>query len=497
MADLANETPPPGDFKEKRVSRHSDLAALAGRLRRNIVQRPLTIVRLIELLLDPVLAVVSLWICAWVFSVPFDDPEDRNLWLLVFLISYVVFKEVDVCRAWRYGGVRAQTKDTIGAWCTVLGILLLLGYATKTGQHFSRQLMLFWALFTPFVLLSGHVIVRRLLIALGTSTKFNRSAVVVGVNGLARKLVEEIQADRRLYLQFMGYFDDRSYARTQDIKEEELLGTLRSLPQYVAQHGIDVIYITLPMAQQKRIIDLLDSLRDTTASIYFTPDYFMFDLIQSRLDDVNGIPVVGVCETPFYGINGAFKRLSDMILGVGLLTLFSPLLFVIAVSVKATSAGPVIFRQRRYGLDGEEIVVYKFRSMTVAQDGGTITQATRNDQRVTPMGRFLRRYSLDELPQLVNVLQGRMSLVGPRPHAIAHNELYRGLIKGYMVRHKVKPGMTGWAQVNGLRGETETLEKMKARIGFDLDYLRNWSLWLDLRIMLKTVVVIFRDNNAY
>jgi putative colanic acid biosynthesis UDP-glucose lipid carrier transferase len=207
--------------------------------------------------------------------------------------------------------------------------------------------------------------------------------------------------------------------------------------------------------------------------------------------------VISVCDTPFRGYNGFLKRASDIVLSLLILLLISPLLLLVAILVKLDSPGPVFFKQRRYGLDGEEIVVYKFRSMTVAEDGVAITQATKNDARVTRLGAFLRRTSLDELPQFVNVLQGRMSVVGPRPHAVAHNELYRKLIKGYMVRHKVRPGITGWAQVNGQRGETETLDKMQARIDFDLDYLRNWSLQLDLYIILKTIRLVFKDSAAY
>jgi len=185
------------------------------------------------------------------------------------------------------------------------------------------------------------------------------------------------------------------------------------------------------------------------------------------------------------------------VLGTLILLLISPLLLALAIGVKLSSPGPVIFKQRRYGLDGQEIVVYKFRSMTVCEDGDRIVQASQGDRRITRLGAILRKTSLDELPQFINVLQGRMSIVGPRPHAVAHNEQYRKLIKGYMVRHKVKPGISGWAQINGLRGETETLDKMEARIDFDLDYLRNWSLGLDIYIILKTVAVVFRDRHAY
>ena len=222
------------------------------------------------------------------------------------------------------------------------------------------------------------------------------------------------------------------------------------------------------------------------------PDIFLFDLIQARIDHVNGLPVLAVCETPFYGVNGVVKRISDLVLAALILVLISPVLAAIAAAVKLSSPGPVIFRQRRYGLDGREIVVYKFRTMTVTEDGPVVAQATRNDSRVTPLGAILRRTSLDELPQFVNVIQGRMSIVGPRPHAVAHNEMYRKLIKSYMIRHKVRPGITGWAQVNGLRGETDTVEKMRARVAYDLDYLRNWSLALDLKIIWKTIFVVLK-----
>ncbi|HJQ63865.1 MAG TPA: exopolysaccharide biosynthesis polyprenyl glycosylphosphotransferase, partial [Burkholderiales bacterium] len=227
------------------------------------------------------------------------------------------------------------------------------------------------------------------------------------------------------------------------------------------------------------------------------PDIFLYDLIQARMDTVGDMPVVAVCETPFYGLNGLIKRASDLVLATAILALIFPLMLAIALGVKYTSPGPVLFKQRRYGVDGREIVVYKFRTMTVVEDAGEIRQATRDDRRITSFGAFLRRNSLDELPQFINVVQGRMSIVGPRPHAVAHNELYRKLIKGYMIRHKVKPGITGLAQINGLRGETETLEKMKARIEYDLAYLRNWSLRLDLQIIWKTIFVVLRKENAY
>jgi putative colanic acid biosynthesis UDP-glucose lipid carrier transferase len=251
------------------------------------------------------------------------------------------------------------------------------------------------------------------------------------------------------------------------------------------------------MSSQPRIVKLCNELRDTTASIYFVPDIFVFDLIQGRMDSIGGIPVMAVCETPFFGVNAMVKRISDIVLATLILILISPVLLAIAAIVKLTSPGPALFKQRRYGLDGREVIVYKFRSMRVAEDGPVVKQATKDDPRVTPFGAFMRRTSLDELPQFINVLQGRMSIVGPRPHAIAHNEQYRKLVKGYMLRHKVRPGITGWAQVNGMRGETETVDKMMMRIEYDLEYLRHWSLKLDLQIIWRTIFVVLGKQNAY
>jgi putative colanic acid biosynthesis UDP-glucose lipid carrier transferase len=196
-------------------------------------------------------------------------------------------------------------------------------------------------------------------------------------------------------------------------------------------------------------------------------------------------------------MDAVLKRVFDLILAGVALVIGAPLMALLAVGVKLTSRGPILFRQRRYGLNGEEINIYKFRSMTVCEDGPQVPQAVRNDARITPFGRFLRRSSLDELPQLFNVIEGKMSLVGPRPHAVAHNEQYRKLICGYMIRHKVRPGITGWAQVNGLRGETETVDKMSARVKFDIDYLNQWSLWLDIKILVRTVLLVLRDERAY
>jgi putative colanic acid biosynthesis UDP-glucose lipid carrier transferase len=317
------------------------------------------------------------------------------------------------------------------------------------------------------------------------------------MNETGVELARRLNADPYSNTRVVGFVDDRAPERRTASGEHSVLGRIQDLPELVKQNRVDLVYLALPMASQPRILSLLEGLRDTTASVYFVPDMFVTDLIQGRMDSVSGIPVLGVCDSPFAGVDGLIKRASDIVLSLLILVLASPLLLALALGVWLTSPGPVIFRQRRYGLDGEEIVVYKFRTLTVTEDGQQIHPVGRGDPRVTPLGALMRRTSLDELPQFVNVLQGRMSIVGPRPHAVAHNEMYRKLIKGYMQRHKVKPGITGWAQVNGLRGETDTVEKMKARIDHDLEYLRNWSLRLDLYIVVMTVWAVLKGKNAY
>jgi putative colanic acid biosynthesis UDP-glucose lipid carrier transferase len=277
----------------------------------------------------------------------------------------------------------------------------------------------------------------------------------------------------------------------------ERVGDLEELLVQAKNGRIDIIYITFPMRAEERIREVLRRLSDTTASVYVVPDFFVFQLLHSRWSDILGLPVVSVFETPFYGIDGIVKQIVDFAGSAILLLLLSLPMLLVALAIKLSSPGPVFFRQRRYGLDGREIRVWKFRTMTVCEDGPVAVQAVKNDARVTRIGAVLRRTSMDELPQLFNVLTGGMSLVGPRPHANALNEQFRSRVEGYMLRHKVKPGMTGLAQVNGWRGETDTPEKMEKRIEFDLRYIREWSLWLDIKILLQTPLEVIVGRNAY
>jgi putative colanic acid biosynthesis UDP-glucose lipid carrier transferase len=450
---------------------------------------------LLRATLDPAIAIAMLAGAASWFGGRFDG-ACLILALLVFAMTFpgsLVRGDVWTTPA----PTRALATDIVTGWLPIIGLLALLGWASRTLGAFDPRVLLAWAVATPAALFAAHrllpIIVPRVMAVEG----LRKTAVIAGANDLGRRLAARLREDPLLGMRVAGYFDDRGSGRLQSLSAEENLGSLERLADYARANRVDVIYIALPMASQPRILKLLEDLRDTTASIYFVPDIFVSDLIQARVDSIGGLPVVAVCETPFFGINGLVKVASDYVLAAAILVLISPLMLAIALGVKLSSRGPVLFKQRRYGVDGRKIVVYKFRSMTVAEDGDVVRQATRNDSRVTRFGAFLRKSSLDELPQFINVLQGRMSVVGPRPHAIAHNELYRKLIRGYMIRHKVRPGITGLAQVNGFRGETDTVEKMKARVEYDLEYLRHWSLLLDLQIILKTFLVVLRKQNAY
>lgn len=454
------------------------------------------LVSLLNRAIPPVVVVLSLAACAWAYETRLGL-HYQLLMVVSLLLATMMFRGSPAWEPFAQRNAWATTASVSITWVLLFGILLLLGYATKTSDLFSRRVLLTWLVVTPPAILLGKMLAYRLFLPLAQSQQRARRVLIAGANELGKTLAARIKGEPAMGMQLAGFFDDRSADRLGDLPDGRLLGGLADLPDYVRRNNVDVIFIALPIRNVARVSELIDELFDTTVSIYFLPDIFVFDLIQSRVTDIGGLPAIALCETPFYGPSGAVKRISDIIVSAFLLLLISPFLLAIALAIKLTSPGTVIFRQRRYGLDGEEIIVYKFRSMRVSDDGAEIKQASRDDPRITPVGSILRRYSLDELPQLINVLQGRMSMVGPRPHAVAHNEQYRGLIKGYMLRHKVRPGITGLAQVNGYRGETRDLEDMRKRIEFDLDYLRHWSLGLDLSIILRTIPVVFGDKRAY
>ena len=439
--------------------------------------------------LGPGAFVFSLWALAFYFEGEVNA-QYLILSVIVFALAYPGLLKLQ-------SPLSTVLVDVLLDWAWIAVILLATGWVTGYIREFSLDVVLAWLWVAPLAELGAFILLRRAGPRLLTLQGPKRRAIIVGMNKQGMALAEQLNSAPYSRIEFTGFVDSRSKDRMDSNSTRPLLGGPENLPGLVRDQHIQLIYLSLPMASQPRILQILDELKDTTASIYFVPDMFVTDLIQGHTSMVCATPVISVCETPFKGSEGVVKRVSDIVLSSMILLLISPLLLIIAAAVKLGSPGNVIFKQRRYGLDGEEIVVYKFRSMTVTEDGGSIQQATRNDSRVTPIGAFLRKTSLDELPQFINVLQGRMSIVGPRPHAVAHNELYRKLIKGYMVRHKVKPGITGLAQVSGFRGETDTLDKMQGRIDFDLQYLRNWSLGLDLRIIFKTIRMVVKDQSAY
>lgn len=456
---------------------------------RQLLEHQLGPIALVRAALDPLVTIGSLLVCIFAFGQSFDGPY--------LILALVVFSLTFPGNPPKGNRFPVLVRNVLTSWIAIAALLVLIGWATHTLGAFDFRVILAWTLANPLALLAANLLLAAVLPHLLAAEGVQRTAVIAGDGELGRELANRVRNTAFLDVRLAGYFDDRNSGRIGNVKPGEVLGSLGQLADYVKAHHVDLIYIALPMASQPRILKLLEELHDTTASIYFVPDIFLFDLIQARVDMISGMPVVAVCETPFHGINGLVKRASDVALASAILSLTVPFMLAIAIAIKLTSPGPALFKQRRYGVDGREIIVYKFRTMTVLEDGDVIRQTTRDDRRVTRFGAFLRRYSLDELPQLINVLQGRMSVVGPRPHAVAHNEMYRKLIRGYMIRHKVKPGITGLAQVSGLRGETDTLDKMKARIECDLTYLRNWSLKLDLQIVLKTIFAVLKKQNAY
>ncbi|MET0264240.1 MAG: undecaprenyl-phosphate glucose phosphotransferase [Duganella sp.] len=445
--------------------------------------------------LDPLIVMGMLFLCTVIVGTPYTGYL-LILMILAFFIFGAVSQYLDPYRNWRDGRVGAFVRDIVLGWCATALLLVLIGVASGMALKYNHDVLILWFIATPLVLVLCHLGVHRMGIAPSTSSGV-RKVLIVGANDVSVKFANTLDRNPSLLLRVCGYFDDRTEDRRPEGVRHPMLGKMSDIASYVRENNINMIFISQPISAQPRIRKMLEELEDTTASVYFLPDIYVFDLMQARFATVGGMPVVGIRESPFTGTNSMIKRISDIVLALGIQIMLTPLMLVIAAAVKLSSPGPVIFRQRRYGLNGEEIMVYKFRSMRVMENGDKVVQAKKGDNRVTRVGGFLRRTSLDELPQFINVLQGRMSIVGPRPHAVAHNEQYRKLIKGYMLRHKVKPGITGWAQVNGLRGETETLDKMAARIQFDLDYLRNWSLWLDIWIILRTVLVVLKRDNAH
>jgi putative colanic acid biosysnthesis UDP-glucose lipid carrier transferase len=452
----------------------------------------------LQWLLDGFVVVLLLVLICWACDEPPFAYRFQILGLVTFGLTIMVFRAAQLYQIWRTANLVHLVRRVFLAWMVIVAILMMLGYASKTSVNYSRKVLLTWMIAVPVALVVLRLQVYWGLRWLRQQGRNSRTVVIAGAGDLGRRLAKNVVETPWLGMRLLGFFDDRVQGEVHlDRQSYPLLGTLDDMVGYVQKHQVVMVYLALPLRAEDRLRQVVDSLQDTTASVYYVPDVFTFSLLSSSLTDLRGIPLIALWETPFFGVNGWVKRAEDLVLASLILLLVSPLLVLIALGVKLTSPGPIIFRQRRYGLDGSEIMVYKFRTMKVCEDGQQVVQTIRDDSRVTPFGGFLRRTSLDELPQFFNVLKGSMSIVGPRPHAVAHNEYYRHLIPGYMLRHKVRPGLTGWAQINGWRGETETLEKMEKRVEYDLEYLRRWSLWFDLKIIALTIFRGFKDSHAY
>lgn len=434
--------------------------------------------------IDPALVMVALYFCECIYHARLT-PALGAYATLAFILTGQLFTRLGLREAEQpssdftrtYGRVLLQ-------WATVIAILLFVAFAFKASGDLARKVALTWFAVTPMALCASLGLRRRLhgFTAGGTRAP---PYIIIGVNDVGVELARRLPASG-----FLGYFDFRSVERLSSaVEPARLAGHTEDVAEFVRVRGVRAVYIALPLCNAPRLNRLVNALRDTTASVYFVPDAFAFDLSQGRLVEINGMPALAVCDAPFNGMDALLKRAVDLTLASVALILTSPLMLAIAAAIKLTSKGPVLLRQNRYGLNGETIRVYRFRSMATAGGGAVVPQSTRPHARVTPVGRIIRRTSLDELPQLFNVLQGAMSVVGPRPDdAVAHDELYRRLIGGYTSRHKVRPGITGLAQISGTRGEGASADRMSERVRCDLEYLRHWSLWLDLKIVFLALV---------
>jgi putative colanic acid biosysnthesis UDP-glucose lipid carrier transferase len=458
-------------------------------------QRELAVLgRAIDLVLVVTSLRVSMLLAGWDW-----DMRHTVLASVSAVLFYLSAEAVKLYDNRRSTPLPVDLRNLLLAWTATAVIVLFVGYTLKVSDMYSRAAVLSWFVLAPTALAIWRLGVRAGLTKARTLGYNIRRVAIVGSGEHGVQVARTVDGSPWMGLKVIGMFDDRAPVpgRVPADLPFPLLGKTDDLLREVARGNIDMVYVTLPINNLERIGKLLNALADTTTSVYFIPDMLLFSMVHGRWVRIGELPAVSVFETPFYGVGGWSKRVEDLVISSFVLAAMAIPMLLIAMAIKLTSPGPALFRQTRYGLDGREFRIWKFRTMTVCEDSGPIAQAKRNDPRVTRIGALLRRTSLDELPQFLNVLTGTMSVIGPRPHAADHNEYYRRLVRHYMVRHKVRPGISGWAQINGLRGETDTLEKMERRVEYDLWYIRNWSVLLDLRISFVTLWKIWRESNAY
>ncbi|WP_028324519.1 undecaprenyl-phosphate glucose phosphotransferase [Desulfatirhabdium butyrativorans] len=442
--------------------------------------------------LDAILGPLLLYLIG--FSLRLMPPYMWEAALVLFCLILITMNYVGIYRSWRFSSIHRELSSIMLACATVYFILLFILYFFSISKWYSRTLLLCWMVSWPIVLSLERILLRVVLRNLRKNGKNIKTAIIVGANPVGKRLAGLIRENPWSGTNMLGFFDDNMGPGN----GFKMLGRLEQIESFISSHHVDTVYLALPMKEQSKVNDVLKRLKDTMVSVFLIPDFFYIDLmIGGYLTYFENMPVIALRESPLIGFNGLIKRFFDIVFSLLALILLSPLFLVIAIVIHFTSDGPVIFRQWRYGLNGQPIQVYKFRTMTVCEDGYFFCQAQKHDARITKFGAFLRNNSLDELPQLFNVLQGSMSLIGPRPHPAAMNEQYRKLLPGYMLRHKVKPGITGLAQLHGYRGETDTIHKIRKRLEYDLEYIRTWSLWNDIVILVQTIVTGAWRTNAY
>ncbi|MGC1441013.1 MAG: undecaprenyl-phosphate glucose phosphotransferase [Burkholderiaceae bacterium] len=435
---------------------------------------------------------LSMW-----FAMTWSGGEFTGPITLAILLSMAAFgmiaASLNCYRSFRVLPLKHELGRLVASW--VLAMLpAAIIFSMTAGLH--DKVLTRWFLTGLVYIVASRLLSRAILRFARISGLNYRTVAILGATPIGADLASEFSAAPWMGMRFAGFFDDRRVDGDR-IQELGISGTIDDLVKRARSGQIDVIYIALPLRAELRIGELTRALADTTVTIQYVPDLSGFGPLHARFDLVGTIPTISIVDTPFRGRAALIKRVFDLFGASIGLVMISPILLVIATAIKINMPGPVFFRQPRYGLDGKTFQIWKFRTMKVMETGKEVAQATRNDSRITPLGKVLRRYSLDELPQLLNVIDGSMSMIGPRPHPINMNEEQRVLINRYMQRHIVKPGITGWAQVNGYRGETDTIEKVEKRIQFDLEYIERWSIWFDLKILWRTLRSVWTDPNAF
>jgi putative colanic acid biosynthesis UDP-glucose lipid carrier transferase len=390
-------------------------------------------------------------------------------------------------------------RRVITAWTVVVLLLLALAFLTQTAEDTSRLWVMLWFFYGAIGLVVTRTLLARQIDRWQQRGHLTRNVVIVGAGDLGRRFVERLRRVNGGAAQVVGVFDDRRTRIPDRVGDVPVLGTVEDLVRLARTNMFDQVVITLPAQAEQRLVDVLNRLRDLPLDVSLCPVVFEPPTLACRhVTLLGGLPLLEMLQRPFSRGGYFAKAVEDYSIALILLIVTAPLMVIIAILLRLDSAGPIIFRQKRYGFNNGTIEIFKFRTMSADQDQSSrVMQARRDDTRLTRVGRWLRRTSLDELPQLFNVLRGEMSIVGPRPHMVEHNQHYAALIDAYLGRHRVKPGITGWAQVNGWRGETDTLEKMERRIRHDLYYIENWSLGFDLRILARTLLVGWHHPNAY